>query len=896
MKKGNTRYYTCLIIVFFALSVISCSFASSDNTDINLSILSLDELNQLKKDIDTENDLHYRTNGKMEDAIYKIVKQEVENYYSVKGCTISWPWFGWDYHYSREKDLFSFSSHVDYRNAENAGGKSDVSAELIFDGNSYSIYRLFIDKDLIISSDYILPDNLIADQNNLVIFEKTGYNLSLLNSEELENLKQRVNREIETNHNPHNSGKVHEVVKKTIEEYYLHRGVSSVAWPWFDYTYTCDWDCYTEKTRISYKENEVDYRDVPVYAEIFPDSEGYKVLYLKIGDNVILDKLDYADGENATLFLNKKLYKEADLLLADKNFNEAYDCFLKLGEFDDSSYKRELCLSGINQNNYDKALALMGAKNYSEAIILFDDLGDYSDSESMAQKCRNAMNEESYQKAIELMQKGDYEDAITAFAALAEYRDSNRKIEECQISILERNYEFAITKMNDGDYVDALDVFTSLNDYADSGEKALLCEENIKRQKYVHANELFTSAGYSEALNEFIALGDYQDSIERVDELRNIIPSLNREIVAAESEIILFQNQKEALQITINRLTQDAAIDSKIKYSSDNQNIARVDKTGNITAVQPGECVVHCEIEDNPYIYDDVIVRVVKGVNRITVSSERLTLSFPNQGENGISQLTYKVTPEDAYIQTGVWSSSNENVATIDQNGNVIATGIGHAILTFTSDDNSKGKKTATCNINVIQAVTSLALPEKTGDVFIGKPLQLKPNIEPQNAGNKKLTWASENEEIAKVNGNGVVTGISPGTVAITASSIDGPAVKFLATVKMPPVTLKVSGSAKLVAKNHVGNSWGKDFLLNGEIYRGTGKVKVENGDVITVGCDIWENDSNPDWGGFEEEIEITPEIMKKGTKIERTVFVTENGGRYSGYSAEWNVTITIKP
>ena len=34
---------------------------------------------------------------------------------------------------------------------------------------------------------------------------------------------------------------------------------------------------------------------------------------------------------------------------------------------------------------------------------------------------------------------------------------------------------------------------------------------------------------------------------------------------------------------------------------------------------------------------------------------------------------------------------------------------------------------------------------------------------------------------------------------------------------------------------------------------------------------------------------------MKKGQRIEQTVYVTENGGRYSGNSAEWSVVITIK-
>ena len=72
--------------------------------------------------------------------------------------------------------------------------------------------------------------------------------------------------------------------------------------------------------------------------------------------------------------------------------------------------------------------------------------------------------------------------------------------------------------------------------------------------------------------------------------------------------------------------------------------------------------------------------------------------------------------------------------------------------------------------------------------------------------------------------------------------------------------------------------------------------MTVENGDTITVGCWIAENDANPDEDGFTETIQITPEIIKKGTKIEQTVYVTENGGRYSGYSAEWSVVITIKP
>ena len=46
----------------------------------------------------------------------------------------------------------------------------------------------------------------------------------------------------------------------------------------------------------------------------------------------------------------------------------------------------------------------------------------------------------------------------------------------------------------------------------------------------------------------------------------------------------------------------------------------------------------------------------------------------------------------------------------------------------------------------------------------------------------------------------------------------------------------------------------------------------------------------------LSETIEITEEIMKKGITIRDIVYVTENNGRYSGYSAEWEVTIRVGP
>lgn len=428
---------------------------------------------------------------------------------------------------------------------------------------------------------------------------------------------------------------------------------------------------------------------------------------------------------------------------------------------------------------------------------------------------------------------------------------------------------------------------------------ALAEAENIddpNEVAYQQAVEWFSLGEYEQAKEAFLALEDYQDSADRVAKIDEIIPTLDREINIEETEYYLYQGNKTKLEPTVNKLTEDAQDDTSIIFSTSDQKVAKVAKDGTITAAQPGNAYVFCKAADNEYILKAVTVHVVKSVSRIILSANKYDLSLPEQNGNSIGQLTVKIEPEDAYVQTGKWSSNNDEIVTVDQDGNLKAVSTGRAVITFTSDDESKGKKMATCNVNVVQAVTGLALAETSGTIFVGKQLQLKPTFEPEKVTNKALTWTTSNESIAIVTANGMVKGIAPGEATITASSSDGPSVQFKATVKIAPVTLKITGKAKCIARNHVGKHWSKEFELNGEPIKGTAKITVENGDTITIECTITENDANPESGTFSRKIEITPEIMTKGISIEETVWVTENGGRYSGNSAEWRVEFSIKP
>lgn len=934
MRK-HIRYIS--VAVFMLLCMCFNSYAEYLLPD--LSILSVNELNQIIKDIDAETELHHTMNAQLENDILNLVKETTESFYLKQGCSVSWPFWGWDYHYSRNKDLFFFSSHLDYEDQEKNKSKADISVELYYDGSGFHIYHLVLNNELVISDGYLLPDNLIVNTDNVVINQATGLNLSLLTADELHSLRDAVNEEINIHHTPKNDGKVNDVLKKVIEDHYLAKGIS-VAWPWFDYTYTCDWDCYTEVTRITYEENGTTFRNVPVYAEIYGIDGTYQVYYLKIGDQILLDDRASAVADNVLQYTRNNLYTEAKVLLADRQYDNA--CFLldQLGGFRDSLSLKEECINDANQAKYTEASTLKNNQSYAEAAALFESLSDYSDSREQAAECREAIKELSYQRAVSFMRKGSYEQAIQEFSTITDYKDSNQKTEECWNAIHELSYQealsfmeqklyteainefvllgdykdsrqktdecneaikgdqyaIAMTKMDDHDFEEAIAIFETLPGYSESDLNIQICRDNINQQDYEFAELLFSEGKYEEASTAFLVLGSYKDSSERVNTIQEITASIDREIIFPESEYTVLPGQKVVLDPVVNMLSQDSEEESVLVYTSDNQNAARISKDGTVTAGQPGEAVIHCVAKDNPYIMSDVTIHVAKNVNRIVLSANKADLSVPEQNGNSTTQLTFRIEPEDAYIQTGTWSSNNESVATVDQEGNVQAIGAGRAVLTFTSDDNSKGKKTATCNVNVVQAVTSLELEETSGIIYVGKTMQLKPTIQPKNAANKKLVWTSSNENIATVNANGTVKGIDVGNVTITASSADGPSVSYKATVKIAPVTLKVTGTARCIAKNHVGNSWSKGFYLNNEDIKGTGKVLVENGDKITVGCWITEEDKYPDTGGFSKTIEITPEIMTKGIKIEETVWVTENGGRYSGCSAEWYVVITIKP
>ena len=142
--------------------------------------------------------------------------------------------------------------------------------------------------------------------------------------------------------------------------------------------------------------------------------------------------------------------------------------------------------------------------------------------------------------------------------------------------------------------------------------------------------------------------------------------------------------------------------------------------------------------------------------------------------------LNATVLPDDATDKTVTWSTSNANVATVD-NGVVTAVKAGSAIITAQAGD-----ATAICTITVPMSgghegtgeedwvfhVTSVTLNKSSASLKIGETVSLIATVKPDDATDKTVTWTSSDETVASVS-NGVVTAKKIGTATITAKAED---------------------------------------------------------------------------------------------------------------------------
>ena len=398
-------------------------------------------------------------------------------------------------------------------------------------------------------------------------------------------------------------------------------------------------------------------------------------------------------------------------------------------------------------------------------------------------------------------------------------------------------------------------------------EKPVTVDANVTDMQVTTANDQLTVNGTVDKLqaDKAVIVKGNGTIYEKTDNVQISVSVTG--VSLDKTEIVLVEGSSQTLTATVEPTN---ATNKNVTWSSDHEAIATVDQNGTVTARRGGQATITVTTADGRKTATCTVkvkIQIGEPVQSVGLNKTELALEVGKTGT-----LEAIVEPSDATNKNVIWSSSNPEVATVD-NGVVTTVSAGEAIITVTTED---GGKTATCKVTVnapqTVPVTGVTLDKAELTLEKGSTGTLKATVEPQNATNNTVTWSSSNPEFATVD-NGVVTAVSAGEAIITVTTEDG---AKTATCK---VTVNASQTVPVT-----GVTLDKAELTLEKGSTGTLKATVEpqNATNNTV---TWSS-SNPEFATVDNG------VVTAVSAGEATITVTTEDG---GKTATCKVTVTPK-
>lgn len=255
-----------------------------------------------------------------------------------------------------------------------------------------------------------------------------------------------------------------------------------------------------------------------------------------------------------------------------------------------------------------------------------------------------------------------------------------------------------------------------------------------------------------------------------------------------KQELTLAKGNTEALTATL----KPADASQTIAWSSNNEDVATVDQSGNVTAIGKGNTIITAKAGEYTA---ECKVTVNIPLNDISIKSTADTIK---KGQT--AQLSIVYNPEDTTDDKSVTWSSTGKYATVNQNGLVTAVKDGEETITA-----KVGDKTATYKITVkeIKLVSISVKPETT--VHRGETETLEVTYNPTDTtDDRTVTWASSDTKIVTVDGSGTLTAVAPGSAIVTAK-VGNAEAKCTVTVDAPLQSIVPDKDVIDMVKNQTG-------------------------------------------------------------------------------------------
>ncbi|MBQ9061608.1 MAG: Ig-like domain-containing protein [Eubacterium sp.] len=230
-------------------------------------------------------------------------------------------------------------------------------------------------------------------------------------------------------------------------------------------------------------------------------------------------------------------------------------------------------------------------------------------------------------------------------------------------------------------------------------------------------------------------------------------------------------DEKSQLKVTV---LPDNAANKSVSFTSSDEQVLKVDTEGNLEAVNPGEAVITVTAKDGSGISAKVNITVAAVLRGLDVSDNPGVLEVGDTAtiKYGPIPETVELAPESVQF-----ISSNVDVVSVDEGGNITAQKPGSATITVSAEDKEGNKQSAVISITVrakIVHVTGISTDSNELALNVDEEKQVSVTVEPANANDQTVAWTSSNEAVATVSNNGTIKAVAVGEATITATTKDG--------------------------------------------------------------------------------------------------------------------------
>lgn len=244
--------------------------------------------------------------------------------------------------------------------------------------------------------------------------------------------------------------------------------------------------------------------------------------------------------------------------------------------------------------------------------------------------------------------------------------------------------------------------------------------------------------------------------------------------VVQKAEQIEFKNAEatvdagKTVQLTATVLPKNTD-DKSVVWTSSDESVATVSKTGRVTGVSLGDAEITCTSASVPEVKATAVVHVQQPVTKITFNDPPEIYV----GESG--KITWNIEPANASNPTIKLSSGNTKILTIDADGTITGVKAGETTINAISTDGSNRR--ARIKVKVLQHVLGVHMKRNTAYIEVGETATTRALLEPADASNKNMTFECTDEDIATIRSKQTelwITGKSKGDTVVIGTTEDG--------------------------------------------------------------------------------------------------------------------------